>query len=713
MGTITTTTSDAVTDPGQGRTDVQSEGTLWHCVRRSSGNLGFFYSKNNGSTWTDAGSGSDINISNAEVGAFYIDQGDFASLVVRQYSSGADRVFYYYGRPDTARTSWSWFSGVQLFNRPAAASGNGIQKLDVVTIANPYPSGGPALVIVAAGGGTDVPNVVTVGWFVNNYGTVAAKGLFSYDNIGAVPCMPSIDFRHTGDDKHRANPIEFLVCTGSGSPDSNLGFYRVIRFLWDGSKFNNSNIDIKGSLGQEDNALGGAPLGQTRRVVRIDAQGRALVPHINGTSAMALTEIDVSRTTKTVRTLPTHPQGVVKDATVNYDNTGNVYVYATGTSTNQVYLSVYTRLSDTWSGWSAVGSATFDSASWGARRNASNNRLDTWTQTGSGTFTLSSQQGAITAAPLAPSWVTATTLASNTGSATTTTGLVANVASALPLDWNFIDPDPTDTQSAYAVSRQIGAGALAYWRASDSTWQAAEVKNVSTTSAITVASGWGSDSDANHTYKVKVWDSADLASVYSAGLVITPSAVANPTITAPAASAVITTSSTTLTWTVSQQTKYRVVLERNVGSFVTVFDQTVTDSAARSYLVSPLENGGSYRITLYTVNNEGLWSAATQVSFTVSFTPPNTPTMTFPVLDPMYDYIVSGLVANPAGGISVLSNDIDRREYNDDTTIISLVTGLGVNGQFYDATVKARTRYQYRVIAHGSNGSTVTTSWFG
>jgi hypothetical protein len=124
-------------------------------------------------------------------------------------------------------------------------------------------------------------------------------------------------------------------------------------------------------------------------------------------------------------------------------------------------------------------------------------------------------------APSSPTWVNV----DNIG---------ADVGAALVLDWNFVDGNPADTQTAYTLRRQIGAGSYEYWKAGTSTWDAAVQKITSATSAVTLASGWGADGDANHKFAVLVYDNIDTVSPYSAELTVTPSVPAVPVITTPA-----------------------------------------------------------------------------------------------------------------------------------------------------------------------------------
>jgi hypothetical protein len=199
-------------------------------------------------------------------------------------------------------------------------------------------------------------------------------------------------------------------------------------------------------------------------------------------------------------------------------------------------------------------------------------------------------------------------------------GQAADVSATLLLDWNFTDPDPTDTQSAYALSKQEGAGALEYWRASDSTWQATEQKNIIGTTAVTLPTAWGIDADPVHTYKVKVWDQSDVASTYGDGLSVIPSAKVNPTVATPTEAQVLTNNSVTVTWTVAAQTAYRVKLVI-FGS--PLHDSGWVTSTALTYTIPvELADGFSYTIELQTKNAEGLASNVVTRNFSVNFIEP-------------------------------------------------------------------------------------------
>jgi hypothetical protein len=318
---------------------------------------------------------------------------------------------------------------------------------------------------------------------------------------------------------------------------------------------------------------------------------------------------------------PTHPTGNIRTLSCNYDAVNkNIRVYATGTSTAVLYFVDYTRASSTWGAWATVTATAVlgtPPTEWGVRRGGSsgNARMDVITAASGAPNTVTHTAQTGTSTPSTPTWDTTTVPYFNGGA--------ADVAASLTLDWTFTDPDPGDTQGSYALSRQIGAGTLSYWSAAGSTWGASEVQNSSATTAVTLASGWAAASDANYTYRVKVWDSTGTPSAaYSAGLVIVPSAKVNPTITAPTAAQVLNTDQVTVTWTVSEQTTRRVRLSTNPGGLV-VFDSGFEADSSTSYTVpNRLATGTGWTVELTTKNLEGLASTAQTRSFTVVYAPP-------------------------------------------------------------------------------------------
>lgn len=708
MANITTTTIDSI--PRSNKALIErhvATGKLFAAIRRANSNLGFWYSSNNGATWTDTGTGNDVATGTSALEfSFFLDKNGNPSVCYRTYVSGKDQFNIKYGAMNSTATGFTWYAG-QPISSPSIpgttlAAGGSWQGLDHITVANPG-AGGAMLLIATAGAGADYPALGLdgmVSWavalngptYTNKYNYFNTGG--NYRNLGVVgggQAWPSIDFKHTGDGKNISGVLDILICELSGDGSN----YGRNRFTWNGNGFNSSFVFVNTSGSNPTN-----PAAQTKRPMRIDAQSRCLIPQLTGNDTMCVVEYDASWTSRTNRYALAHPQGTVTSAALTYDTNGNIYLFAVGTTNNVLYQSTYARGTDSWTAWAVVNATALSNPnSFSIRRGTLGSRLDSMTETGAGTFQLASQQTVITGNPFAPTWNAPTNNAAQ------------NVSAALLLDWNFLDPDVSDTQSAFAVSRQIGAGALAYWRASDSTWQPAEVQNTSTVDQLSLASGWGAGTDANHQYKAKVWDSSSLASPYSSALTVIPSVQVNPTITAPTAAQVIASASLTVTWTVAEQTVYALQIDRDLGGANWSTEFTATGTTATSVLVPNLVNGGSYRALLQTRNNEGLASAVIQVLFSVSFTPPPTPTITFPALVAPYSYVVAVLVTNPAGSPAPSVNTIERRKGTDDTTISTLSTVVPVNGTYYDGTVRSGTDYQYRATAYTAGGALAIGAW--
>lgn len=291
-------------------------------------------------------------------------------------------------------------------------------------------------------------------------------------------------------------------------------------------------------------------------------------------------------------------------------------------------------------------------------------------------------------------------------------GVAQDVNASLAIDWTFNDPDNGDTQSAYTVRRKIGAaGSYNYWNGS--TWQASEdasTKIATATSLLTLASSWGAGGDQDHYYSVKTWDSYDEEGPFASDVRVIPSVKVNPTITSPALDGDDVDSIHLVTWTVSEQTKYRVrVLGDIAGSPDTgsvFYDSGIITSGTTSNS-TPFSPTGSVRhIELTTWNDEGLASDLVYRRVDVVYTTPPQPTITT---------VSSGgnvevQITNPSGATPVTHNDLYRREVGE-TVGIRIATLLPSNLDFTDWTVASGKTYEYLVRAFGNNGTTIDSTW--
>jgi hypothetical protein len=364
------------------------------------------------------------------------------------------------------------------------------------------------------------------------------------------------------------------------------------------------------------------------------------------TSKMDVYERNRSNTSTTKRTSPAHPQGGSLQSNVLSWNhvTHDLRVFAVGNGSATVYYVDYIRATNTWGSWTQVSATAPVTSEWSVRRStAGTSQYDFYMASGSGSpWTISNVILTINFAPTAPTWIF------GSGTTPALSGAAFDASSSLALDWQFNDPNTTDSQSAFALSRQIGAAAAQWWRTSDSTWQSTEIQNTSGTSALTLTTGqWlgaGGAADPAHTYKVKTWDAAGLPSAYSVELSLIPSTRVDPTLTAPTPSQILNVGRVTVNWTCADQSAYRITLT-NVTTTALVHDSGfIADPAGLTsgYDVPVvLPDGFSGSITLQTKNGEGLTSVTRTVAFSIDFVEPVAP-------------IVSPVAAAPSsGGINV------------------------------------------------------------
>ena len=291
-------------------------------------------------------------------------------------------------------------------------------------------------------------------------------------------------------------------------------------------------------------------------------------------------------------------------------------------------------------------------------------------------------------------------------------GTVKDVNSSLFLDWTFNDPDPGDTQGAYSIRRRIGVGSYNYWNGS--TWQASEDASTKISSAGTnqsFTSGWGADGDDDHYYSVKTWDAADEGpSAWSSETRIIPSAQDNPTITAPTGTVDPTE---TATWTVSTQTKYRIVVSDDSSTDIDAgtleYDSGIVVSASTSQLIEFPTNSVTRYVKLQTWNDEGLASDVDVETVTVSYTPPATPTVSLStVTNPG---AITLTITNPGTGATEEDNDVYRRVSGDTGPGIRIATGVAVDGTYVDWIVASGVTYEYKIVAFATNGSQAQGAW--
>ena len=374
----------------------------------------------------------------------------------------------------------------------------------------------------------------------------------------------------------------------------------------------------------------------------------------------------------------TLPSNFARKSTWSYD--GN---YLSVTNASSPYLTIYSRSGD-----------VFTKLANPASLPTSQSMGNAYTPSG------------LNAAPTAPTWAAPADNSYN------------DIDSALPLDWVFNDPDASDTQSAYALSKSVDGGTLSYWNAGTSAWGAGEIKNPTATTSVTLASSWATAGQSIE-YKVKTWDAADAVGPYGSGLTVNTATGDAPTITAPATSAVLATSAAVITWTVAAQAAYkiRVLSSADAELFTTGKVTGAVTEVTLSYVFTDGATG--LKIELTTFNSFDIAATDTNTGISVDYTPPATPVLTVTAIG---SYI-SVAIADPTPTGSqptVDSHDIyvrvaaggrqsGQRTVNDDGIRISTGT-VPTNGTYQDFCT-ANTDFEYRTFAVSDSGAGAFSAW--
>lgn len=525
-------------------------GYLYALVKATTANQYDVYrSVDNGTNWSLLVSLTRTAIQ--EIGSIFISNTNQLYWCYRTNESSQDRI--YFRQLDLGTAAWTGevLTGSPANGGVAGAVHTGMDLHVVITAVGTYIAIGVGTVVGGLRGLTLYGVTINAnGYAYNNSIFTGTRQWLPVAGTGRI--SPSLDIEHTGDAKTAATPHLWCVF--------GRGELQIVKLSWTGAGWSGptTSTTLQSGLASHDSIAG--RWDGTRHV--------SVVANPASTSTVLLVERDRANSTTTARTSPAHPTGVVRNTTVSYNQvSGDARVYAVGTSTSVLYYVDFIRATGLWSSWTSVLASAVLGANadnYGVRRSSYGNaRYDVYSAISGAPNTLTHTQQTLSYAPNIPTW---------TGP---TNGAAADVNAPLPLTWAFTDPDTADSQTAYAVSRQIGAGALAYWRASDSTWQATEQKNTSTTNGLILPAAWGAGSDANHTYKVKVWDVSDTASGYSAGLVVVASVTVTPTITAPTVAQVLTSPTVNAVWTVAEQTAYRVRTMQTIAA--DAFGRTVAN----------------------------------------------------------------------------------------------------------------------------------------
>lgn len=193
------------------------------------------------------------------------------------------------------------------------------------------------------------------------------------------------------------------------------------------------------------------------------------------------------------------------------------------------------------------------------------------------------------------------------------------------------------------------------------------------------------------TWKVRTYDQFAEVSPYSEQAVFIAGEPSDaPIITSSSA---VTVARPVITWTQTDQTEYEV--EIYDSTMTIVWDSGEVVSTNKSVTAgADLTNGATYTLKIRTKNSDDLWSEFAIQTLTVSYTPPEMPTLT--ITTDSSDGSITLVITNPPGTTAVLYNEI----YRDGERI---ATNLG--GVYVDQTPEPDRVYQYQAKAIGDNGT--------
>lgn len=639
MGAISTTTfSEPLGYPNQQYIERENfDGDLWFAKRVSQTQVDIYKSSNNGASWS--AQGATFTRSNLqEISGLFMDSNGHMHMAYRVYESGTDRI--YYRRLQANSTT---FDAEQLVvGASTGAAGNVYTGMDIIAfklsttwyihIAVGTRSGGFGGITMFSA------TVSSTGTYTQRNTLISGTRQWINGPDGVV--HPTLMFEHTGDNKNTNGSPALWVVWGRST-------IYTARFTWASGPVwispNTNTPPVVASLSPNQPSNSATYDAHQDRMCAIWPVG----------SVMRIGERNVDNTTQVQRDTPTHPQGTVKHGAISVSAaTSNMRIYAVGTTTNDLYYVDYDRANDTWSSWTLVSAADIIGATFTnysvRRTNHGNGHFDLVIATGTSPYDLISTSSTAASSPHQPTL----SLPAN--------GVAQNVSASLTFDWNFSDDDPSDFQDSYALRRTIGA-TTTYWNAASSSWDVAEVFNTSGTTGVTLASGWGADSDASHFYAVRVKDQQGNSSAYSSQVRVIPSAKDNPTITSPTAAP--TTAQITVSWTVATQTAYRIVLTK---SGVTIRDTGWVTSTDTSVLLPDFLLAQAYSLNVTTRNDEGLTSDTAVLAFTPAYTVPQAATKTLTGLSSLGVIRVSVSNPDPVGAEAYYStNTIYRRVIGD------------------------------------------------
>lgn len=687
--TITTTTGGTPNTQfnNQRKLDRTRNGVLWAMITIPTTNeLQFHFSTNNGASWAED--------TTRRISSVDVDAG--ASMRIATRADGAERIGVVYVRNDHVRVnlgnfranrqSFTWQDSNVIATTAGSSSFWGYPDLELVPLGSWW--------VLAAFWSRHISGKAYLWWnrirFRENGPGDAGRARIIHERVSTLHTRPSVAVRHLGDDEnvYTAAPHLYVAWAQGGVGDPEPRQY-MMRLTSRGTTWDQGIVRVLREAGVLDGSKTAAAY-----------TGKAFValraPYNDGTedpTTLQLQTMDPADAIREVIDVPDLGSGNIANVGVSWDSySGDVYLLANGASNQSPKYIRYiwaTRQFD--SAWTTINADGANGNSFSIKPGSRANRIEMLYSIVSGANRAARYELAATTntLPSTPTWVTVTG--------------AKNRNASLLLQWQHNDVDG-DAQAAYTLERRVNGGAAEYWNGA--TWQASLVNVSSATQQVTLSSGWGAADGDLIDYRIRTSDGVGFGP-YSATLTILASTIVDPTITFPTNGANLTATPVTVTWTVAEQSAFRI---RFLETGNEVYDSDwIGEPDTRAFEVPfDLQNGASYTIELTTQNLAGLDSNVQSVAVTVSLTPPPTPILTLVSVPSVgaIDVVIDN--GTPGGGEDPADNNDIYRTGPDGVELLIAVF-VEVDTTFRDFTVAHNVEYTYRDVARTTEGATASS----